>query len=299
MTLPKRMISARPAVAALLAAGLVPSVLSGAVMPEPSFAQARLDAQYEARLAGIPIGRGGWTINIGDKAYSAAAYGGTIGLLKLIANGSGTSAAQGRVVKGALVATNYAASTTTYKKTVHVHMVLADGDVKTSAIEPTPHPDPKRIPVTAAHRRGVFDPMTASLLHVPGTGNPLTPAACNAATPIFDGRMRYNLNLSYKRMETVKAREGYHGPAVVCAIYFVPVSGYIPDRPVIKYLAAQRHMEIAFAPIAGTRFLVPFRIVVPTPFGTAELEATKFITEANATTSGKSARAARTKVETR
>jgi len=287
----KRLISARPVAAALLFAGLVPGVLSGTVGPEPSFAQARLDAQYEVTLAGIPVGRGGWTINIGDKNYSAAAYGGTIGLLKLIANGSGTSAAQGRVVKGALVATNYAASTTTYKKTEHVHMVLADGDVKSYGIEPTPHVDPRRIPVTAAHRRGVFDPMTASLLHVPGTGNPLTPAACHAATPIFDGRMRYNLNLSYKRMETVKALKGYHGPAVVCAIYFVPVSGYIPDRPVIKYLAAQRHMEIAFAPIAGTRFLVPFRIVVPTPFGTAMLDATKFITAADART----AKAAKTR----
>ena len=284
MTTAKRLISARPVVAALLVAGLAPSVLSGTVAPQPSFAQARLDAQYEVTLAGIPVGRGGWTINIGDKDYSAAAYGGTIGLLKLIANGSGTSAAQGHVVKGALVATNYAASTTTYKKTEHVHMVLADGDVKTYGIDPTPHVDPKRIPVTAAHRRGVFDPMTASLLYVPGTGNPLTPAACHAATPIFDGRMRYNLNLSYKRMETVKALKGYHGSAVVCAIYFVPVSGYIPDRPVIKYLAAQRHMEIAFAPIAGTRFLVPFRILVPTPFGTAMLDATKFITAANART---------------
>ena len=56
---------------------------------------------------------------------------------------------------------------------------------------------------------------------------------------------------------------------MVCAIYFTPVAGYIPDRPVIKYLAAQRNIEIAFAPVAGTRILVPFRMRIPTPLGTA------------------------------
>jgi hypothetical protein len=49
---------------------------------------------------------------------------------------------------------------------------------------------------------------------------------------------------------------------------------------VIKYLTAQRNIEVAFAPVAGTRILVPFRMVVPTPLGSAMLEATQFITSA-------------------
>ena len=36
-------------------------------------------------------------------------------------------------------------------------------------------------------------------------------------------------------------------------------------------------MEVWFAPIAGTRVLVPYRVTVPTPLGTAMLEATQFI----------------------
>ena len=48
----------------------------------------------------------------------------------------------------------------------------------------------------------------------------------------------------------------------------------------IKYLAAQRNIEIAFVPIAGTRILVPFRMMIPTPLGPAMLEATQFITTA-------------------
>ena len=251
-------------------------------LAQPSaHAQARLDAQYEATLAGIPVGRGSWTIEIGDDQYTASAFGGTTGLFKALSNGSGTGASQGRVVNGALIATNYSASTTTSKKTEAIHIVLTNGNVKESGIDPTPPVDPDRVPVTDAHKKNVFDPMTASLLRVPGTGDTLTPDACRTGAAVFDGRMRYDLTLDFKRMETVRASKGYYGPVVVCAIYFKAIAGYIPDRPVIKYLQSARNIEIAFVPIAGTRFLVPFRMVVPTPLGTAMLEATQFVTQAS------------------
>jgi hypothetical protein len=247
---------------------------------KPASAQGKLEAQYEATLAGIPVGKGAWNIDISDDQFSASAVGGTSGLLKAFAGGTGTGAAQGRIVAGALVPTDYSASTSSSKKTEAVHIVLANGNVKEFGIEPQPPVDADRIPVTDAHRRGVYDPMTGSMLRVPGTADPLSPEACRTGASIFDGRLRYDLKLDFKRMETVKAEKGYHGPVVVCSIFFTPVAGYIPDRPVIKYLAAQRNMEIAFAPVAGTRVLVPFRLVIPTPFGTAMLEATQFITQA-------------------
>ncbi|MBR0689427.1 DUF3108 domain-containing protein [Bradyrhizobium manausense] len=247
---------------------------------EPAAAQGKLEAQYEATLAGIPVGRGAWNIDIQDDVFSAAASGGTTGILKSFAGGSGTGASQGRIVNGALVASAYQASTTTSKKTEEIHITLDKGNVKEFGIIPEPPVDADRIVVTDAHRRGVFDPMTASLVRVSGTGDPLSPEACHGSAPVFDGRMRYELKLDFKRMETVKAEKGYHGPVVVCALYFVPIAGYIPDRPVIKYLAAQRNIEIALAPVAGTRILVPFWLKVPTPLGPAMLEATSFITTA-------------------
>lgn len=262
----------------LAAAGSLAALLM--LTPQVVRAQARLDAQYEASLAGIPVGKGTWAIEIGDDQYGASVQGGTAGLLKSFSQGSGNGSVQGRVVNGALVAQSYQASTTTGKKSEQIRINLQNGTVKDFAIEPTPPVDPDRIPVTDAHKRGVFDPMTASLVRVPGNGELLSPESCRGAAPIFDGRMRYELKLDYKRMENVKAEKGYRGPALVCAIYFTPVAGYIPDRPVIKYLAQARNMEVFFVPLAGTRVLVPFRVVIPTSFGTAMLEATTFITQA-------------------
>jgi hypothetical protein len=264
---------------ARLVFGLCAIALVG-LAPQAASAQGRLDAQYEATLAGIPVGKGAWTIEIGDDTFSAAAQGGTAGLLKAFSGGTGSGASQGRVVNGALVANAYTATTTTQKKSETIRLLLANGNVKEFSIDPVPPVDPDRVVVTDAHRKGVLDPMTGSMLRVAGNGEVLSPESCRTAAGIFDGRLRYDLKLDYKRMETVRAERGYHGPALVCAVYFTPVAGYIPDRPVIKYLATERRIEIAFVPIAGTRVLVPFRMTIPTPFGLAMLEATSFVTSA-------------------
>jgi hypothetical protein len=247
--------------------------------PWPALAQGRLEAHYEASLAGISVGKGTWGIEITDDYYSASAQGATAGLLKAFSGGTGTGAAQGRVVNGALVPQSYLA-TISSKKSETIKINLANGGVKDFSIEPEPPVDADRIVVTPEQKKNVVDPMTSSLVRVPGTGDLLGPEACRGGTSVFDGRLRYDLKLDYKRMETVKAEKGYHGPAVVCAIYFTPVAGYIPDRPVIKYLASERRMEIVLVPIAGTRVLVPFRLMIPTPFGPAVLEATQFVTTA-------------------
>jgi hypothetical protein len=147
-----KLIPALKALGGLCAAALL------LIAPQPAFSQGRLDAHYEATLAGIPVGKGAWTIDIGDDQFTAAASGGTAGLLKAFAGGSGTGAAQGRVVGGALVTTNYSASTTTSKKTEAIRMVLLNGNIREYAIEPEPPvdrtgcPSPTRIAAASTIR---------------------------------------------------------------------------------------------------------------------------------------------------
>ncbi|WP_315836863.1 DUF3108 domain-containing protein [Bradyrhizobium prioriisuperbiae] len=249
-------------------------------------AQGRLDARYEASLAGIPVGKGTWAIDIADDQFSASANGASTGIMKAFAGGHGTGASQGRIVNGQLAPSNYAATIASDKKSETIRILLLAGNIKDTVIEPSPEPSPDRIPVTDAHRRGVIDPMTGSLVRVAGSGELLGPDACKSNNAIFDGRMRYDLRLDYKRLETVKVR-GYQGQVVVCAIYFKPISGYIPERAALKYLAAQRDMEVWLAPIAGTRVLAPLKVMVPTPIGMAALEATQFVSTAVVRTTAK------------
>src|SRR6201992_3573558 len=85
--------------------------------PDAALAQGKLDARYEATLAGIPVGKGAWTIEVMDDQFAASASRGTAGLLKAFSGGSGTSQSQGRIINGALVPTGYLATTNKQKKT--------------------------------------------------------------------------------------------------------------------------------------------------------------------------------------
>jgi len=242
-------------------------------------AQGRLEAHYVVTLGGVPFGKGAWTIDVRDDHYSASVSGATSGILQIFASGQGTSAARGTVSNGQPVPSTYASTIQTDRKFDEVRMVLSGGTVKDFMAEPPPSPSPDRVPVTDVHRRGVTDPMTASLMRVPGTGDTFSPDACRRKIAIFDGRMRYDLTLAFKRLDKVKSEKGYQGTVVVCAVYFSPVAGHVPERPVIKYLVDLRDAEAWLAPIAGTRLMVPYRVSIPTPFGVGLLQATQFVSE--------------------
>jgi hypothetical protein len=110
-----------------------------------------------------------------------------------------------------------------------------------------------------------------------GGADTFVPEACQRTLPVFDGRMRYDLQLGFKHLDKVKSERGYQGTVVVCSVNFAPIAGHIPERSTIKYLIAQRDMEIWLAPIAGTRLMVPYRASVPTPIGLGVLQANQFV----------------------
>ena len=245
--------------------------------PAPAHAQAKLDARYTASLGGVTIGRGAWAIDFRDDQYTAAASGMATGLLKMFAGGTGTTASRGNVANGQPVPRSYASTISANKKKDEVEIEIENGAVKDYTVKPLSPPDPERVPITEAHRRGVTDPMTASLIRAAGGADPMIPETCQRSTAIFDGRMRYDLRLPFKRTDKVKAEKGYQGPVVVCAVAFTALAGHIPTRPVIQYLTSMQDAEVWLAPVAGTRIVVPFRISVPTPVGDAVVEATQFV----------------------
>ncbi len=261
--------------AALLLAAALAAVSSAAG------AQGRLDASYSVTLAGIPIGKGDWTIDITDTHFTAAGTGTTTGLMRVFTGGHGASSGKGTLNNsGQFVTSIFTSSITSGKKTESVRFNIDAGNVKDLKVDPPQDVDDERVPVTEESQQGVFDPMSASILRTPGTGEPVSPEACQRTVPIFDGKIRYDLQFAFKRMEQVKADKGYAGPVVVCAVYFTPIAGFVPSRAAIRYLTKIRDMEVWLAPIAGTRMLAPFRGQGPTPVGPVVFAADKFVSTA-------------------
>ena len=155
-----------------------------------------------------------------------------------------------------------------------VTMALQEGDVRELAASPPPSSD--LVPVTDANRRSIVDPLTAMLFSAAATDDGLSQGACRHTLPIFDGQQRYDLKLAFKRLDKVKAEKGYAGPVVVCSVSYEPIAGHRASTPLVKYLSEGREMEIALAPIAGTRLLAPFRLSVVSMLANLVIEANQF-----------------------
>lgn len=261
---------------------LAAAVALVAISAHPARAQGKVEASYRATLAGIPIGYGTWVIDIGPKQYAGAASGRASGLVRVLVSGEGSSTVRGTIKKGRLVPSSFAADIHSHES-YDVRMEMSGGNVKALKNEPPILESPDRVPLTDQHRRGILDPMTALMITVPGKGELMSSEACEAKLPIFDGRQRFDLTLSFRRIDVVEAEKGYRGPAVVCNASYVPIAGHRPGRFAIRYLQETRDIEIWLAPIAGTRVLIPYRVSIPTLFGNAILQATQFESEAQAT----------------
>ncbi len=239
--------------------------------------QSKLEARYDVTLAGIPIGKGGWIVEIAEDQYTIAASGRISGMLSALTSGQGAAASRGILNGGRIQATTYAVNVTSDGKADEVRMMLKDGAVKTVTAEPPLPPHPDRVPVTEGHRRGVIDPISAGIIVLGGNGDLLVPQVCQRTISVFDGRQRYDLALAFKRMDKVKADKGYQGPVVVCSVAYQPMAGHRTDRAAVKFLSESRDIEVWYAPVAGTRVLVPFRLSIPTLLGTAVLAANQFV----------------------
>ena len=64
-----------------------------------------------------------------------------------------------------------------------------------------------------------------------------------------------------------KGTTSYTGPAAVCGVKFIPISGYRPSDRGIQTLKQSKEIEVWLIPVRGTQMYVPYRIAMPTPVG--------------------------------
>jgi hypothetical protein len=261
---------------ALTAGGLIAGAFLASGAAE---ADGRLEARYRMSLAGLELGRASFLLEVGSKGYTASGSARVTGVLQAVSPGKGSAGARGTVERGALSPLSFAMDAESDRKAEAIRLVITANAVKDVMVEPPVSPTKDRVPISDDDKKNVLDPMTAALILVPGTGDPLSPAACERTLSIFDGRQRYDLGLSYVRTDKVKAEKGYEGPAIVCRVAYRPVSGHRANRPGVKYMMENKDVYVWLAPVEGTRVLVPFKVSVATMIGTAEMEAVSFVAE--------------------
>jgi len=253
-------------------AGALVCLIAGA-WPVSALAQGRLKATYTISMTGVSIGQIVWLVDINEKRYVTSAHGKASGVLSMLVNGEGSVVTHGIIVDDRMVPSYFTSRISDDEGKSDLRMTFEDGSVK-DVIGPAPQAD--RIAVTEVDRRGVSDPLTAMLIPAQAGGDALAASNCARVLPIFDGRRRYNLALSFKRLDKVRFARGFSGPVLVCGVILQPIAGYRADSMLVKYLAGRRDLELWFAPIAGTSFIAPIRVLLPTLIGTLEIAAEQF-----------------------
>ena len=241
----------------------------------PAQAQVRLKARYTISMTGVPIGQINWFVDIDDKRYTTSANGKASGVLSVLVNGEGSVATRGNVADGDLAPSHYTSNITDDEGKSELRMTFDNG-VVTELAGQLPPPKPDRVPISDADRRGVTDPLSAMLIPGKLGGDPLARANCDHELAIFDGLRRYNLALSFKRIDKVKLDHGNSWPILVCGVVLKPIAGYRPDSMLVKYVAGRRNMELWLGAVAGTPVIAPIRVLMPTLIGTLEIQATQF-----------------------
>ena len=238
-------------------------------------AQGNLQASYTISMASVAIGHVTWSVDIGERLYTSTASGKSGGILAFLVNGDGSVMTQGTVADGYLHPTDFVSHILDEDGDTELRITFDNGFAREQILHGKP-PAEDTVPVTDAERRGVADPLSAVLVAKASANAWLAPATCNRVLKIFDGRRRYDLDLSYKRSDQVTIADGFTGATLVCAAKLRPIAGYRSGSLLLKYVASRHDMELWFAPVEGTDVLAPIRVLIPTILGTLKIEASRF-----------------------
>jgi hypothetical protein len=259
------------AAVAALTCGLGGNLPVKPALAEDGFsAPSRIVAVYRVELGSFNLGNFKLTTTFRGEDYQMRGEGRFTVLQGLIYEWRGVTASSGRVTsmgpEPAMYAFNYADSA---KMGERLRMRFDGRAVTDVSIIPRNRPLPRTIPVTKEQLEGVLDPMSGAFLSAKSENPNGDLSVCNKTLPVFDGRQRYDLVVTPKRVVSVKrtTRTGYGGPAVICGVKFIPIAGHQPDNPAIRLMQQSNEIEVWLVPVRGTFMYVPYRIVLPTPVG--------------------------------
>ncbi|HXX26127.1 MAG TPA: DUF3108 domain-containing protein [Pseudolabrys sp.] len=251
---------------ALAVLAVLSGVRAGAAEP------VNLVAHYTITMTHVRVGELSWTVNFSDATYLTSANGKASGVLSVLVKGEGSFTTRG--VMASPLAPAVARSDINDDDGVYETEMTFESGVLTRVEDRGDTAPPERIPVAKKLLQGVSDPLSAML--IASEQNAMAAANCRRTLKIYDGRRRYNLALSYKRVDKVEMTRGYAGPALVCGVVLQPIGGYKPDSLLVRYLAGKDDLEMWFAPVKGTTYMAPVKALMPTLVGTMEVSADEF-----------------------
>ena len=123
-------------------------------------------------------------------------------------------------------------------------------------------------------QKNTFDPLSAAMSIISGAlaqnGD-----GCNLTAPVFDGRRRYNIEMSKVRDIDIKMDNGlYRGRGLLCSLHYRQIAGYKPSLLADKDAYPPINVWMASFKSGSRTYLVPLKVWTDTRFGTVTAVAT-------------------------
>jgi hypothetical protein len=254
-----------------------------AAAPAPVSAKdQKVTADYSINFNGIGIGDFKITSDMNNDQYAIKARARISVLAGMLFEWKGDTSSTGQVMARRPHPFSYSFGYRTGDKGENIDVKFSNNVVEEIAVSPPQRQNPSRIPITRKHMLNVVDPLSAVVMLTNIGSNKSGTEVCSRRLPIFDGKQRYDIKLSYKGTKAVSAANGYNGPAFVCKVKFLPIAGHKPGDKENEYAAKSESMEIWMIPLSKAELYVPYYVYIPTSVGGASLTATGFSVEGNA-----------------
>lgn len=224
----------------------------------------KVTANYKITFNGFDVGDFRFESNLGSRGYSLDGRAKLSALLGIF-EWKGSTNSTGVLARGEPKPADYSFKYRSSSKSGSVAMSFSKDRVTDRTVVPPSSPSKKTVPLTEEHLKGVLDPMSAVMAMTRQRENP-----CDQKIAIFDGKQRFDLELSYRRQQTIKEARPSGEPSVafVCNVRYIPIAGH-KDSRTIRKMAETDGIEVVLRPIPSANIFIPYQVTIPTIAGSA------------------------------
>lgn len=248
---------------------LVAFVAGGVATSRAADWPANVRAVYDINFNGFHVGSFEFQSQSEDESYSLTGNA-QLTLLLGAFNWIGETRAFGLIANHMPRPAAFAFDFKANSKVGSTKMDFADGVVADIKHTPPPVPKPGTVPVRQQHLKNVLDPLSAIMV----VARASNPNPCDRRLPIFDGKERFDLVLSYKGQTKVSEQQPSGQPAIahVCKVKYQPIAGHKVDTE-NSFMATTDAIEVSLRPVPSANVLIPYQVTIPTLVGYATIVA--------------------------
>lgn len=231
----------------------------------------RLHAAYKINFNDFELGDFKFWSEMSNNRYSILGKGELSILRGIFFKWEATTKSSGRLTKRGPKPKSFSFEFSANSKEEKIDMRFRNNTV-TQVIHNPPRTIDKPIsPIQKNDLKKVFDPMSAiiALISAANKRSDSGSEICDITLPMFDGRERYDLSFSHKKTVHMSKtnKQGYSGPAHICRVRYMPISGHELDNEGTKFMAKSKEIEVWMVPVPDAKFNLPYHIVIPTLVG--------------------------------